>query len=213
MGCVLLGCPPKKSGDDAGADGAAASAVPEAAAPVAANDSDVTKYPDQSNDYMSPLIVHMTVHVRTEASNTAGKVVGQLKPGQEADEVADRNGFDLVVFPDPNDATRKLEGWAPHTAFTAMPTRLMDGGSVVLIDGGAVVPADGGAVVVVEAGPGPAPATGFVCVKQNPVGHCPTGFSVSGAVCRTSCSAPADCKGPDPKCNGGKCFASNGCAP
>jgi hypothetical protein len=197
--CILLGCPPKKPGDDAGADGAAsASAVPEAApAPVAANDSDVTKYPDQGNDYMAPLTVRMTANTRTEASSTAGKVVGQIKAGETVDEVADHGGFDLVVFPDPSDATRKLEGWAPHTIFTAQP--------IHYVDGGIPVP------VVVDAGPTPPPSTGFVCVKQNPPGTCRAGYSVSGAVCRTTCSVASDCKGPDPKCNGGKCYASNGC--
>jgi len=201
VACILLGCPPKKAGNDAGADGAAASAVPEAApAPVAANDADVTKYPDQNNDNMAALTSHMLVHARTEASNTGGKLVGQIKAGQAVDEVADHEGFDLVVFPDPSDATRKLEGWAPHTAFTAQAIRVGDGGIPVV-----PVTADAGP------GPGPAPVAGYSCVKQT-AGACPPPYTVSGAVCRLSCSAPTDCKGPNPKCNTGKCYADNGCA-
>ena len=180
--------------------------MPEAApAPVAANDSDVTKYPDQNSDNMAPLTVHTFVHARTEASNTSGKLVAQLKAGQTVDEVADHSGFDLIVFADPNDATRKLEGWAPHTAFVALPFHLLDGGGVVVTDGGTPVVADAGP------GPGPAPVAGYSCVKQT-AGACPSPYTVSGAVCRLSCSAPTDCKGPNPKCNSGKCYADNGCA-
>jgi hypothetical protein len=195
VACLLIGCPQRNAGQDAGADGAAsASATPEAAAPVAANDSDVTKYPDQSNDYMAPLGAKITVNAHVEA-NTTSKVVASIKAGTQVSEVADHAGYDLVVFPDPNDSTRNLEGWVTHTAFVAEH----------------VVPVDGGTHVV-DAGPSPTPpATGFVCVKQIGPNKCPAGFAVSGAVCRVPCSSPADCHGPDPKCNAGKCYASNGC--
>jgi hypothetical protein len=203
LACILLGCPPKKAADDAGADGAAAaSAVPEAAPPVAANDADVTKYPDQSNDYMAPLTTRMAVHARSEASNTGGKIVGQLKPGEIVDEVADRGGFDLVVFPDPNDATRKLEGWAPHTAFTALPHIVVDGG-IVLTDGGTVVVPDA-ATPTAEAGP--APIAKPLDEKKNKDGTCNAGYGICGAMCRLKCAADADCVLATAKCSAGFCL-------
>lgn len=191
VACLLLGCPHKNSGQDAGADAApSASAAPEAAPPAAANDSDVTKYPDQNPDNMAPLTARVTVNVRTETGSTGGKLVGPIKAGTQVSEVADHEGYDLVVYPDPNDSTHNLEGWAIHTAFVG------DTHPVVVTDGGVK--------------PTP-PSTGYVCVKQIGPNKCPPGYAVSGAVCRVPCSSAGDCHGPDPKCNEGKCYASNGC--
>jgi hypothetical protein len=193
---LLVGCPKKPVASDAGSDAAPeAAAIVEAAAPPAANtganDADVTKYPDQNGDNMEALTTRFTVNARTEASSTGGKLVAQLKAGAQAQRMADHEGFDLVLFSDPADATRKIEGWVAQSAFGTVP--------VVhhTADGGIAPPTP--------------PATGFVCVKQNPPNKCRAGFVVSGAVCRVPCSSPADCHGPDPKCNEGKCYASNGC--
>ena len=180
---ILLGCPPKKSGDDAGADGASASAsaVPEAAPPaaVAANDSDVTKYPDQNPDNQTPLTARMTVTTRSEASTTGGKVVGPIKAGTEADEIADHDGFDLVLYADPNDTTRKIEGWAPHTAFVAEkgvtpPVPVGDGGVK----------------------PTPPPSNGFVCMKQNPPGNVRPASRSAGRCAESRAARPATAMDP-----------------
>jgi hypothetical protein len=79
--------------------------------------------------------------------------------------------------------------------------------------------------VTIDAGPPPstqdagAPkdagggGTGLVCVKQDAQFNCKAPFVKTGAVCRLKCTAPTDCKGPNPKCNGGFCFNDNGCGP
>jgi hypothetical protein len=197
MAVVLTGCPKKPGVSDAGAgDGAAASAsaVVEAAAPaqaVGSNDADVTKYPDQNADNQDALTTRMTANARTEASTTGGKLVATLKPGTAATRIADHEGYDLVVFADPSDATKQLEGWVAQGDFGAVPTVHH------VVDGGVTPPAPAG--------------TGYVCVKQNPPGKCAAGFSVFQAVCRVPCSTAEQCKGPAPKCNTGFCYNSMGC--
>ncbi|MGH7733282.1 MAG: hypothetical protein ACREOE_06165, partial [Gemmatimonadales bacterium] len=57
---------------------------------------------------------------------------------------------------------------------------------------------------------GGASASGWSCVKQT-AGKCAAPYVVNAAVCRLACKTAAECKGPDPKCNAGLCFASNGC--
>jgi hypothetical protein len=192
---VLMGCPKKPAAGDAGASDAGApvaSAVVEAAAPVAigGNDADVTKYPDQNPDNQDALTTRLTAPARTEASTTGGKLVTTLKPGTAATRIADHEGYDLVVFADPSDSTKLLEGWVRQ--------------------------ADFGAVAIPHGGTSPVPTTppqsnGLVCVKQNPPGKCAAGFSVFQAVCRVPCSSAEQCKGPVPKCNGGFCYNSMGC--
>ena len=203
VGLLLVGCLKRPGAGDAGSDAGApsASAAVEAAAPdpnTAANAADVTHYPAQTTDNLEPLTAHYMANARTEASAYGGKVVAELKAGTQAKRMADHEGYDLALFADPSDATRQIEGWVPQGVF----------GTVAH-----VVPKEPVApVAVADAGPKPAPvATGFVCVKQAPPGTCRAGFAVSGAVCRVACTSPADCHGPDPKCNQGRCFASNGC--
>jgi hypothetical protein len=41
--------------------------------------------------------------------------------GTEAQRLADHDGFDLVVFPDPGDPSRTLEGWVEQNALIAVP--------------------------------------------------------------------------------------------
>jgi hypothetical protein len=199
MAVVLTGCPKKPGGADAGADAgpaSSASAAVEAAAPAAAigsNDADVTKYPDQNPDNQDAMNTRVTAVARTEASTTGGKLVATLKPGTATTRIADHEGFNLVVFPDPSDATKQLEGWVSHVDFAAE-----------------VVPHGGVTPTPTPTTPVPA-ATGYVCVKQNPPGKCAAGFSVFQAVCRVPCSSAEQCKGPAPTCNGGFCYNSMGC--
>jgi hypothetical protein len=196
MAVVLLGCPKKPGAGDAGASDAApptASSAVEAAAPavtVGANDADVTKYPDQNADNMDALTTRMEAHARTETGATGGKLVASLKPGTSAQRMADHEGYDLVLFADPSDATKMLEGWVIQSAFGAVPVHHVGDGGI--------------------APPAPA-ATGYVCIKQNPPGKCAAGFSVFAAVCRVPCTSETQCKGPANKCNGGFCYNSMGC--
>jgi hypothetical protein len=193
---VLMGCPKKPGAGDAGAGdaGSAATAAVEAAAPanLGANDGDVTKYADQNTDNNDALSTRMTANARTEIGATGGKLVATLKPHTDAVRIADHENYDLVVFPDPADATRKLEGWVAQGDFGAVPSVAHFG--------------DGGA-----APPSPSPGNGLVCVKQNPPGKCAPGYSVFAAVCRVPCTTAATCAGPSAKCNGGFCYNANGC--
>ncbi len=206
--CSML----KKPGAaDAGNGGESeASAVAEAAAaPLAANEGDITRYPDEKASTGSTLTTEAPAELRTEVG-AGGKLVVVLKKGTEVDKLAEHAGHYLVVSEDPRDASRKLIGWASTSAFTVGTYH----GPSVTHDGGTVA-GEGGAhaATTVDAGP-PAPAKpggAAVCVKQNPPGHCAAGYNVSGAVCRRPCTAAADCSGPEPKCNGGLCYNSSGC--
>ena len=214
-GCSMLKKAPADAGDEGGAE--AAVAVVEAAAPaVAVNEADVTRYPDEKATAGSTLTTEGPAELRTEVG-PGGKLVVDLKKGTEVDKVAEHANHYLVIAEDPRDATRKLMGWSGEGAFTGGG---YGHGSLVphAGDGGAVAAGDAGhAVASADAGGGapPAPATpaaaGGSCVKQGAGGTCPAGFKANGAVCRFVCKAPTDCKGPDPKCNGGLCYASNGC--
>jgi hypothetical protein len=196
VGCSFL----KKQAPDAGEGGAEASAsveVEAAPAPLAANEADVTRYPQEKPTSGSATVEEATASLHTE-TGAKGNPVAVLKKGTAVDKIAEHEGFTLVVADDPKDSSRKVMGWTGDYAFVLEAHR-RDGG--VLSD--AAAPAHGDA--------GPAPAGGVVCVKQTGPGTCPAGFVVSNQVCRTPCTTAADCKGPDPKCNAGKCFNGNGC--
>jgi hypothetical protein len=198
LSVALLGCPGllKKKGEDAGEDaGPAASASAEAAAPVAvaSNDSDVTHYPDQAAANNETLTTRMMAAARTEASATGGKLVAELKAGTQATKLADHEGFDLVVFPDPKDATNKLEGWVHGAAFGwAPPPHVTDGGTTP--------PA------TTEGGAPPACKPQPLDIKKNANGTCNAGYASCGAMCRMSCKADADCCLSTAHCQGGYCL-------
>lgn len=201
---LVLGCKPKAgAANDGGAEAAPAAsvAVVEAGpAPlVGTNDSEVTHYPDQNAGSGETLTTRYATNARTEASGTGGKLVAQIKAETATQKIADHEGYDLVLFPDTNNAGQNLEGWVSHTALSGAtgPSRPSGGSS----SGGTSGSSSGGT----------APATGYVCVKQIGPNKCPPGYVVSEAVCRVACTNPSECHGPQPKCVGGKCYASNGC--
>ncbi len=193
MAVVLLGCPKKPGAGDAGAGDAApatASSAVEAAAPVVtagANDADVTKYPDQNADNMEALTTRMEAHARTETGATGGKLVASLKPGTSAQRMADHEGYDLVLFADPSDATKMLEGWVAQSAFGTIPHAV-----TVVTDGGVPVT--------------PPKPSKPLDVKKGANGTCPGGYSTCGAMCRATCSTDADCGLATAKCTGGQCL-------
>lgn len=192
MSVALLGCPGmlKKKGEDAGGDAgpaASASAPAEAAAPVAvaSNDSDVTHYPDQTAANNETITTRMNAPARTEASYTGGKLVAEVRAGTPATKLADHEGFDLVVFPDPKDATQKLEGWVHASAFGAVAPV-----PVHVVDGGGAPPA--------ACKPQP------LNIHQNN-GNCPASYAKCAAGCRLTCKADADCCSPGVTCQSGLC--------
>ena len=189
---VLMGCPKKPGGSDAGGDGApasSASAAAEAAAPAAAigaNDADVTKYPDQNADNQDALTTHVTANARTEIGPTGGKLVATLKPGTATTRIADHEGYNLVVFADPSDATKQLEGWVSHFDFVAEITPHV-----------VVTPTDGGA---------PKQRTTPLDIKKPASGTCPGGYGSCGAMCRATCKVDADCELSTAHCSAGFCL-------
>ncbi len=191
---VLLGCPLKKPGESTdAAPEASASAAVEAAAPMAANDSDVTHYPDQAPGSNETLTTRVMVAARTEASTTGGKLVAELKPGTQTQKLADHEGFDLVVFPDPKDASNKLEGWVHATAFGGVtPVHVVDGGAVATDGGPTPVAVDAGTCKPLD-------------LKKSG-NACPAGYTTCGAACRLQCSKDADCCISGAVCSGGTCL-------
>ena len=192
---VLLGCPFKKPGDNVDAGPAAsASAIVEAGPPAPAgptNDSEVTHYPDQTPANNETLTTRMNSTARTEASSTGGKVVGTIKAGTATTKLADHEGFDLVTYPDPNNAGQTLEGWVNHVDFGASGP-----GPAPTHSGGAPTPCK------------PQPLD----EKKNANGSCNAGYAACGAMCRMACKADADCCLSTAHCTGGYCLGP-GAAP
>jgi hypothetical protein len=121
----VVACSKSSAPHDAGTEAAApsASVVHEAGSPEAgaANQDEVTHYPDQHVDARETVRARWGAWARTEASVTGGKVVHEIRAGIEAQRLADHDGFDLVVFPDPGDPSRTLEGWVEQNALIAVP--------------------------------------------------------------------------------------------
>jgi hypothetical protein len=211
---LLLGACTRKAADkspEAAAPAPVATEVPEAAAPVvaaAANEADVTRYPDEAPiDHVLATTHVFASSARTQASATAGTVVGSLKAETDVDEIAERQGFALVYFIDPKDQSRKLLGWVSKVDFAVPPAAV---GVRPLADGGAA--------------PAPPPATGPATVPAPPAtapqrtldvrqehGACPGGYSRCGAMCRLQCGSSADCGG-TARCFHGLCLGA-GSAP
>lgn len=118
---LLSGCP-KKGGDAADAEAEAAvaevaeAAAPVAAAPAAANENDVSRFPDEKKLENVTATIQRTTNVREIPG--IGKVVAALAKGGTVTEIAQRSTFFLVVFENPTDK-KTLMGWIPAESFTA----------------------------------------------------------------------------------------------
>jgi hypothetical protein len=124
MACVLLACPKKQAANaDAGPEDSGAAAVVEAAAPsLAANESAVTRYPDESAVNNTAQTVRWPVaNVRTQASAAGGDLVAAVKGGTEVQKIAEHQSYALVVFNDPTDSSKKDMGWVSDAVFSAEP--------------------------------------------------------------------------------------------
>jgi hypothetical protein len=114
---ALVGCP-KKTAD--AADAAAEGGATADAGPEAANEADLTRYPDEQ------AIDHQAATIKTPKANALkatpkGDIVASLKKGDTVTELSEHNGYYRVVFADPKDASRKLEGWVVKFAFDDPP--------------------------------------------------------------------------------------------
>jgi hypothetical protein len=219
---VLLGPGCKKATPVAATDaGDAAEAGPTAsvgetiaaAVALASNQADVTRYADEKPTPGSTLTTESSAELRTDIG-TGGKLVVVLKKGTEVSKLTERADHYLVVSEDPKDPTRKLMGWASDSAFGGTGGGFHAAPAAVHPSDAGVDRGDAGAKVPsTDAGSSPAPISpGFSCVKQQG-GKCPAAFVVSEAVCRLRCTTANECKGPEPKCKDGVCYASNGCGP
>jgi hypothetical protein len=103
-------------------DRGAAGAVEAAAAPLAANESAVTRYPDETAVNGTPMTVRWPVaNVRTQATAAGGDAVAAIKSGTEVQKIAEHQSYALVVFTDPTDSSKKDMGWVSDAVFSAEP--------------------------------------------------------------------------------------------
>jgi len=146
MTCVLSGCPHKQAATaDAGPEDSGATAAVEAAAaaPLAANEAAVTRYPDESAVNGTSQTVRWPVaNVRTQASAAGGDLVAAIKSGTEVQKIAEHQAYSLVVFADPTDSSRKDMGWvsdavfAPEPAHKRVPAHCGGGQVAILLPAG-----------------------------------------------------------------------------
>ncbi|HEY8040836.1 MAG TPA: hypothetical protein VIF15_13620 [Polyangiaceae bacterium] len=142
---LLLACPPKKAVDDGGADSAptATAEVEAGPAPLAANQSDITRYPDETSINHAPISTRWSIsNVRTQASTTSGDLVASIKSGTACDKIAEHGNFFLVVFDDPSDPNKKDMGWisqavfSPEPPYKHIPIKCPVGDVAILLQGG-----------------------------------------------------------------------------
>lgn len=116
-------------GADAGADGAVVtvevpdSAPPPVAGPLAANEDDVARFPDETKIEV-PATVQRPSNVREVPA--VGKVIAALAKGAAVTQIAQRDKFFLVTFDDAKTPGRKLMGWVINDAF--VPVAAADAG-------------------------------------------------------------------------------------
>lgn len=112
---ALTGCPKKGGGGDGGDDGAVA-VVDASPVSTIANEADIKRYAadETALDGEATVKAPSTTALK---SVPKGDVVATLKAGTTVTQIVDHNGYYLVTFDDPKDATRKLEGWVPKSAF------------------------------------------------------------------------------------------------
>ncbi len=214
VGVLVLGACSRKAADKsqeaAAGPAPVATEATEAAAPVvaaAANEADVTRYPDETSIDHVLATTHVFVSTaRTQGSATGGTVVGSLKAETDVDEIAERQGFALVYFIDPKDPSRKLLGWVSKVDFAvpAVAVKPMTG------DAGGV-PAPPPATTTAPAPPPTAPPAQRVLDVRHEHGACAGGYARCGAMCRLQCGTSADCGG-SARCLHGFCLGA-GSAP
>jgi hypothetical protein len=197
MACVLLACPKKQAANaDAGPEDSGAAAVVEAAAPsLAANESAVTRYPDESAVNNTPQTVRWPVaNARTQASASGGELVAAIKAGTEVQKIAEHQSYALVVFNDPTDASKKDMGWVSDAVFSAEPAHKRTPAHCAAGQAAILLPSGEETCVVLDAH------------KEGT--QCPVGYGPCGPVmCRLQCTKDADCGGGGAHCQGGYCLA------
>jgi hypothetical protein len=213
------------AGDDLGV--AAVDAGGTSVGPIADNDADITRYPDEKAvDHVLGVTRLAASNARSQAGATLGAVVAALPPGTSVDKIAVRRGWFLVVFIDPKDvmAGRRLLGWLDPTDFVPpsgkLPAIHCELPKVAVMRGGqwtCAAPAPPGPGPL-PTGPSPVPTVAPVPsvvptarpsrpldVKQQG-GACPGGYAKCGAMCRAQCGKDADCGLASAHCQAGFCL-------
>ena len=123
---VIVACKAKVGGaaDAAvGTEGLATEAVsaapPPVPAPLAANEDDVSRFPDEKPLANVAATLQRATNLR--AIPGVGRVVTSLPKGATVTEIARRGTSFMVLIDNPSDQ-RKLMGWVGQEAFTAAPT-------------------------------------------------------------------------------------------
>ncbi len=169
LGAATAGCGFLKKGSaEAGVEQEAAvvetvdAAPPPSAGPVASNEDDVARFPDEKKIENAATTVQRLTNVRDIPN--IGKVSATLNKGGTVTQIAQRDKFFLVVFENPKDQKR-LMGWVNQDSFTAAPAA--DAGIKALTCTAPEVPltSDG-------------PFCGKVCAADT---DCPTGQACKGA--------------------------------
>ena len=121
LSCRPFRIPPGDAGaDDAG--GGPGGGGESNGSPIADNDADITRYPDEKAvDHVLGVTRLAASNARTQAGANAGTVVAALPPGTSVDKIAVRRGWFLVVFIDPRDPSqgRRVLGWLDPADFVA----------------------------------------------------------------------------------------------
>lgn len=129
-GCHLL---KKKSTEDAGTEDAGDAvaetpavdaAPPSVTGPLAANENDIARFPDEAKLDGAAAATARWATVRE--APVFGTSVASLKPGTTVSKISQRDKYLLVTFDDPKDASRKLLGWTHQDSFA--PASATDAG-------------------------------------------------------------------------------------
>ena len=113
---ALTGCPGKKDANADGGNDAAVAVVDAGMVSKIANEADVKRYPTDETELDGDATVKAgSVDVRKAVPK--GDVIASLKSGATVTQLVEHNGYALVTFDDPKDATRRLEGWVPKSVF------------------------------------------------------------------------------------------------
>jgi len=209
FGCALLltACAKADTAPSAAASATApAVPVPTAAAPATAaptstavNASRVQRYPDETGPtQVTTTIVASVAEVRS-GPDRSGDVVAGLARGSSVTEVAQHGGSVLVLFADPTDTTRTLEGWVLASTIAAPPGAVVHRTVTPSPSSSAPPPAPAATpTATASAKPAapaaPTPAHGLP-IKVMPVaGKCSASYAfIQAKYCRLSCHANTDC--------------------
>ncbi len=119
LALAVTGCPKKTDAvPDAQADAAVVASVD--AGPEATNETDVTRYPDETElDHVSATV--LTARAVLLKSTPKGATIATLKKGDTVLQLGEHNGFFRVLAADPKDASKKVMGWVVKFAFDEPP--------------------------------------------------------------------------------------------